>query len=577
MPQEHELKQLHRSVIDAFEHTAPSKWRRLVTEVFERQRFDDLQRFYGHQVTLTPKKFYEDYLEWKALLGSRALKDGSAFGRQFWDSLLNTSKQMPIKELESYHMECCAMLMREMLATFTRADLCKAEELNDAGYERHHYGGYEQAIPLHDQAIGLEPEFSIAWINKGIVLKNLNRLDEAIACYDHVIKNIDSRYKKAWHNKGVALQLKEEFLPAIECLDQAISLDPGYEIAIRVRETCLVALHGQAPTSSIAGMIDKLKKKFDGKTHEFSIFHMASELKERGNYSASARLFDQLCSLMPNDSDLLFYAGDAWYEAGQKKDAMDRFNRALVLDPENGDVWINKARYYLEDNNPAEALKMANQAVKYASNHSMAWANRASALFALERYTEGVESGERAINLDNHNPYGLYYLGVCLWCLHRNKEAYNALERLIRVRPDCYHLVQSAHKILELLPRQSHTWGASRGRSDVKTTRNSAYLSRFILIIVLIPLCIAYGVRILLHWSYVKFFLFFASIIAILGAMVFITHYQRIGIYETFNRSPNLQTSPYAIRKMLYYSGVPFILFIIGGILMLLALFNDFP
>ena len=44
-----------------------------------------------------------------------------------------------------------------------------------------------------------------AWHNKGAVLINLARYEEAIACFERAIE-LKPDYADAWHNKGVALE-----------------------------------------------------------------------------------------------------------------------------------------------------------------------------------------------------------------------------------------------------------------------------------------------------------------------------------------------------------------------------------
>jgi len=58
----------------------------------------------------------------------------------------------------------------------------------------------------------------------------------------------------------------------------------------------------------------------------------------------------------------------------------------------------------------------------------------------------------------------------------------------------------------------------------------------------------------------------------ILSAIVFITAHHKKGIYDAYNRSPSLQSSAFVRRKMYYYSGVPLLLFVLGGLLMIIAI-----
>jgi tetratricopeptide (TPR) repeat protein len=94
---------------------------------------------------------------------------------------------------------------------------------------------YAEALGYFEAALESSPRFALAWINKGIALKNLSRLDEAIACYDKVICEIDSHFKKAWHNRAVALILKGDLAGASVCLETALQIDPDYTVAWALR------------------------------------------------------------------------------------------------------------------------------------------------------------------------------------------------------------------------------------------------------------------------------------------------------------------------------------------------------
>lgn len=96
----------------------------------------------------------------------------------------------------------------EIIKEYKKRELSEAEELDDEGYELNQSGRYEEALPYFNRALELSPRFCLAYINKGIALKNLGKLDEAIECYDKVINELNPEYKKAWHNKAVALQKK---------------------------------------------------------------------------------------------------------------------------------------------------------------------------------------------------------------------------------------------------------------------------------------------------------------------------------------------------------------------------------
>ncbi len=122
----------------------------------------------------------------------------------------------------------------EIIKSFKNRELSEAEKLNNKVDELNSAGRYEVALSYSDKALSLSPMFCLAWINKGITLKNLERFDEAISCYDKAIE-VNPRYKKAWHNKAVALLMKEELEEGSKCLDKALEIDPNYTSALNLK------------------------------------------------------------------------------------------------------------------------------------------------------------------------------------------------------------------------------------------------------------------------------------------------------------------------------------------------------
>ncbi len=126
-------------------------------------------------------------------------------------------------------------LAYEMIEAFKNRELSEAEKLDDRGDELNQERRYKEALPYFDKALALSPRFCLVWINKGIALKNLGRLDEAIRCYDTVIKGINPRYKKAWYNKAVALWMKGNIDEAKMCVDKALEIEPNYPHALGLK------------------------------------------------------------------------------------------------------------------------------------------------------------------------------------------------------------------------------------------------------------------------------------------------------------------------------------------------------
>lgn len=86
---------------------------------------------------------------------------------------------------------------------------------------------YVGALELIDQVIALTPDNAIAHSNRGNILKELNRFEEALASLDRAI-TLDPAYVEAYSNQGNALQDLHRYDEALEWYDRAITLQPNY-------------------------------------------------------------------------------------------------------------------------------------------------------------------------------------------------------------------------------------------------------------------------------------------------------------------------------------------------------------
>jgi len=92
-------------------------------------------------------------------------------------------------------------------------------------------GRSQEAIECYDKAIQIDPNYADAWYNKGLILGRLGRGDEEIACYDKTIQ-IDPNYADAWNNKGAALGKLGREDEEIACYDKTIQINPNYFVAL---------------------------------------------------------------------------------------------------------------------------------------------------------------------------------------------------------------------------------------------------------------------------------------------------------------------------------------------------------
>lgn len=84
---------------------------------------------------------------------------------------------------------------------------------------------YEDALTYSDKCLEIISNY-IDWSNKGYILSQLGRFDEAIKCHNKSLE-MDSNFEGAWSNKADTLRKMGKYVEAQECIDNALKINPN--------------------------------------------------------------------------------------------------------------------------------------------------------------------------------------------------------------------------------------------------------------------------------------------------------------------------------------------------------------
>jgi len=79
-------------------------------------------------------------------------------------------------------------------------------------------------VKCFDAALKINSQVVLPWVNKGIVLQNLQKYKQAIKCFDRALK-IDPKNIEAWVTKGNLLKELDMGDEASKCYDRALEID----------------------------------------------------------------------------------------------------------------------------------------------------------------------------------------------------------------------------------------------------------------------------------------------------------------------------------------------------------------
>jgi tetratricopeptide (TPR) repeat protein len=88
-------------------------------------------------------------------------------------------------------------------------------------------GRHEEALRNYDRAIQLMPDYVEPYNNKANALQDLHCFEDALVWYDKAIA-LNPQYVEAYSNKGNALEWLRRHEEAMEYFDKATSIDPGH-------------------------------------------------------------------------------------------------------------------------------------------------------------------------------------------------------------------------------------------------------------------------------------------------------------------------------------------------------------
>ena len=146
----------------------------------------------------------------------------------FLNSILGKGKEDYLRGVDLYK----AKRTEEALGAFDRAleeNPSYTQAWNFKGKILTNLGKYKDAIYCFEASLNVNGNTD-AYFGKGLALFYQEKYDEAIRCYDIVLKTYPDDIN-TWMGKGAALYYQDRFEEALRCYDKVLYFDPYNEDA----------------------------------------------------------------------------------------------------------------------------------------------------------------------------------------------------------------------------------------------------------------------------------------------------------------------------------------------------------
>jgi tetratricopeptide (TPR) repeat protein len=326
-----------------------------------------------------------------------------------------------------------------------RGDLARAQEIYReilGQFPRHfralHLSGVlasqtanpELAARLIWKAIEINPAHAGAFCDLGSALKQLNRLEAALASYDKAI-SLDPKLAEAHANRGVVLTELNKPDAALASLNRAIALKADFAAAHLSR-----------------GIVLNLLRRFDEALHSYeqaiainpayaeAHFHKGELLRSAGRWDAALASLEAAVSVRPSYVEAWVNCGLVLREKGELDAALAHFDRAVALDGRCAEAFSNRGVLLGQLKRFDLALASFDRALSIKPDYAEACCNKGNVLRELDRFDAALECYRQAILLKSPFPEAHSSLGVALTALGRFDEAFASFDAAIAQKPD---------------------------------------------------------------------------------------------------------------------------------------------
>jgi CHAT domain-containing protein/tetratricopeptide (TPR) repeat protein len=134
------------------------------------------------------------------------------------------------------------------------------------------------------------------------------------------------------------------------------------------------------------------------------LLQQGHEQLEQGQYEAAIETYQQAAQLEPQNSQVLYGLGLAFYQLERYQESIEYFTQALQIKPDYIWAFLWRGRAYQQMKLIDQGTADFKQAIQVKPQDYQDWRGQGDALNELQRYEEAVTSYEKALELQPHDP-----------------------------------------------------------------------------------------------------------------------------------------------------------------------------
>lgn len=222
----------------------------------------------------------------------------------------------------------------------------------------------EEARPLADRSVELDPDNAEGWLNVGGIHHARREYDQALDSYERALA-LDPGYAEAWSNRGQSLNETRRHAEALDCMNRALEINPG----------------------SVDAWIG-----------------LGNVLHALERYEEAVTAFDKALAIRPTSAQASMFRGMSLAVMGRLHEALEAYDLAIRLKPDYPEAWSNRGNTLHDIGRPHEALESYARALELRPDYAQAHFNEACCRLALGDFATAWPKYVRRRHTENSAP-----------------------------------------------------------------------------------------------------------------------------------------------------------------------------
>ena len=252
----------------------------------------------------------------------------------------------------------------------------------------------DMAIEAYSEAIKLEPRYSVAYTNRGVVYANNGEYDLAIKDFSKAIE-LNPHDFFTYNNRGNVYNDMGKIDKAIEDFNTAINLNPDYSNAYNNRGNVYVKKHYFEKAIEDFNTAIRLEPDFAGAYNS-----RGAAYHEKGNLEKAIEDFGTAIKLDPNYVSPYINRGRIHGRKSMLPEAINDFSKVIMLKPDYAEAYYNRGVAHGKKRDFDLAIMDYTKAIELNPNYTDAYCNRGSAYLSKGEFDLAIADYTKAIELD---------------------------------------------------------------------------------------------------------------------------------------------------------------------------------